>query len=285
MSADQLAARILQRLPGLAPQLLQGARFLIDHPDVVATSSMRQVAERVGVSPATLVRLARALNFSDWSELRDSYVGQFRQSAPHYAQKADSLVQRGGVSGLIQEVQRAQRLTLEHCVAANAATDIDEAARLLNRAPRIFVAGFMSCRAPALAFAYICGLFRSDVHLLGSAGSALVAELEDIRVSDAVLAINFRPYAREIHLIAAALERCRAPLISIADSRITPVAPFARCILLFGADSPSFFPSILPAVALVESLAAAMLSHAGPRAAQRVSVVERALYASGTYCA
>jgi len=52
---------------------------------------------------------------------------------------------------------------------------------------------------------------------------------------------------------------------------------------LFGADSPSFFPSIAPAVAIVELLGAAMLAHAGKSAVNRLSAIEDALYASGTY--
>ncbi len=283
MSLDPLSDQILQRLPALTPQLVLGARFLVDHPDAVVTSSMRDIASQIGVAPATLVRLARALNYRDWTHLRDSYVGQFRMSSPHYAQKAGALLARQGVGGLIQEVQRAHAAALEHCATANSVESVDEAAKTLNRAPRIFVAAFLSCRAPGLAFSYICRLFRSNVTLLGTEGSSLVSDLEDIRSDDAVLTINFRPYAHDIHLVARAAERSGAALVSIADSRVTPVSAIARAILLFGTESPSFFPSITPAVALVESLTAAMLAHAGEGAVSRISSIERALYESGTY--
>jgi DNA-binding MurR/RpiR family transcriptional regulator len=141
----------------------------------------------------------------------------------------------------------------------------------------------MSCRAPGLAFTYICRLFRSNVLLLGSEGTSLVADLADIRTDDAVLSINFVPYSRDIHLIAAAVARSGAALVSIADSRVTPLSQHAKSILLFGAESPSFFPSITSAVALVESVAAAMLAHAGDGAVGRVRAVEKALYSSGSY--
>ena len=165
---------------------------------------------------------------------------------------------------------------LADCLAAAAPAS-------LSRAPRIFVAAFMSCRAPGLAFTYICRLFRSNVMLLGAEGTSLVADLADIRSEDAVLSINFVPYSRDIRLIAAAVERSGAALVSIADSRVTPLSQYAKSILLFGAESPSFFPSITSAVALVESVAAAMLAHAGDGAVSRVRAVEKALYSSGSY--
>ena len=107
--------------------------------------------------------------------------------------------------------------------------------------------------------------------------------LADIRSDDAVLSINFVPYARDIRLVADTVARSGASLVSIADSRVTPLSTYARSILLFAAGSPSFFPSITSAVALVESLAAAMLAHAGDSAVSRVGAIEKALYASGSY--
>jgi DNA-binding MurR/RpiR family transcriptional regulator len=246
-------------------------------------SSTREIAGRVGVAPATLLRLARVLGYEDWSRLRDVYVDSFRSSSPHYAEKADALSKRQGVPGLVDEVMRAQAAALQHAATANTPDAIDAAAKILSRAPRIFVAAFMSCRAPGLAFAYICRLFRSNVTLLGSEGSSLVADLADLRPDDAVLSINFIPYARDIRLIADAVARSGASLVSVADSRVTPLSRHAKSILLFGAESPSFFPSITSAVALVESVAAAMLAHAGDGAVGRVRAVEKGLYSSGSY--
>src|SRR6202034_822181 len=126
MSIDQISDQILSRLPQLTPQLVLGAKFVVDHPDLVVTSSMREIASQIGVAPATLLRLARALDFRDWSHLRDSYVDQFRLSSVRYAEKADSLIRRQGVLGLIDEVSRAQRAALDHSISVNSAEAIDE---------------------------------------------------------------------------------------------------------------------------------------------------------------
>ena len=283
MSLRHPSERLMERLQELPAQLAASARFIVDHPDAMVMSSMRQIAARVGVAPTTLLRLARTLGYADWARFREVYVAQFRTSPPHYAEKAGALSRRRGIGGLVEELRRAQASALQHAAATNAADAIEEAARILNRAPRIFVAAFMSCRAPGLAFTYICRLFRSNVTLLGSEGSALVADLADLRADDAVLSVNFVPYARDIRLIAEAVERSRASLVSIADSRVTPLSAQAKSILLFAPESPSFFPSITPAVALVENLAAAMLAQAGHGAASRVGAIEKSLYSSGSY--
>lgn len=282
MSVEELSQQIIAQMPTMSPQLALGGRFLIDNPEAVVVSSMREIATRINVAPATLLRLARALRFKDWSGLREIYVAKFT-SSHHYAEKADEIVRRQGAPGLIEEVQRAQRAALDRAASVNSVDSIDEAAKILNRAPRIFVAAFMSCRAPAIAFTYICRLFRSNVVLMGAEGASLIADLADLRSDDAVLAINFFPYSSDIRRVAEGVARSGAALISIADSRVTPLSHLAKSVLLFGVDSPSFFPSIMPAVALVEGLAAAMLAHAGNEAASRVGRIEAALYVSGAY--
>jgi len=264
-------------------QLALSARFLVDQPDSVVISSMREIAARVGVAPATLLRLARLLGFQDWSDFREVYVEHFRSSPPQYGDKADALSKRRGAAEIVEEVALAQLAALQHSATTNSADDVDAAARILSRAERIFVAAFMSCRAPGLAFTYICRLFRSNVTLLGSDGTSLVADLADLQPEDAVLAINFVPYSRDIHLVADAVASSRASLVSIADSRATPLSGHAQSILVFAPQSPSFFPSITAAVALVESLAAAMLARGGKNAASRVRSVEKTLYSSGSY--
>jgi DNA-binding MurR/RpiR family transcriptional regulator len=278
-----LSERILERLPDMTRQLALSARFIVDHPDSVVISSMREIAGRVGVAPATLLRLARLVGYQDWSDFREVYVEHFRSSPPHYADKADALSNRRGVPDLVKEVARAQLAALQHSATTNSADNVDAAAKILNRAARIFVAAFMSCRAPGLAFTYICRLFRSNVIFLGADGTSLVADLADLQPDDAVLSINFIPYSRDIHLVADAVGRSRASLVSIADSRATPLSGHAKSILLFAPESPSFFPSITAAVALVESLTAAMLAHSGKGAASRVRSIEKALYSSGSY--
>ena len=196
MKARGLSERIVEYLPEMTPQVALGARFIVDHPDSMVVLSMREIAGRVGVAPATLLRLARMLGHEDWSGFRDVYVEHFRSSSPHYAEKADALSKRQGVPRLVEEVMRAQATALQHAVTTNSADAIDAAARILSRAPRIFVAAFMSCRAPGLAFTYICRLFRSNVTFLGAEGTSLVADLADLRAEDAVLSINFIPYSR-----------------------------------------------------------------------------------------
>jgi DNA-binding MurR/RpiR family transcriptional regulator len=279
---ENAQARILAALPDLSLELRKAARFLVDHPDEVALVSMRVLAARSDVTPTTLVRLARRLGFEDWAALREPFENRLRFGSSPFAAKADALVARGP-EAIFAESLRTTSANLAAADQANDAREIARACVILERAQRIRVAGFRSCRAPAHSFVYVCRMFGRDITLLGGDGGALEAELAGLGKREAVVAIGFTPYSRELGPVAEAAQRHGVPLVAITDSMAAPIARHADVTLRFSTDSPSFFPSVAAAVAMVEALAATMLARSGPAAAARVRDTELELKAFGAY--
>jgi DNA-binding MurR/RpiR family transcriptional regulator len=282
MNYEAVQGRILAQLPAMSTELRKAARFLVDHPDDVALVSMRVLASRSAVTPTTFVRLARRLGFEDWATLRKPFENRLRSGATPFATKADALVQRVP-EAVFAESLKAATTNLAAADSGNDAKEIAKACAILERAQRIRVAGFRSCRAPAHALVYLCRMFCGDITLLGGDGGALEAELAGIGKTDAVVAIGFTPYSRELGPVVDAARRRRAPIVAIADSMAAPIARHANVTLRFSTETPSFFPSIAAAVAIVEALAATMLARKGAAAAARVGDIEADLRALGAY--
>lgn len=280
MNYEILQGRVLAQLPSLSAELRKAARFLVDHPDDVALASMRVLAARSGVTPTTFVRLARRLGFDDWAALRRPFENRLRAGGTPFAARADALVQRGPQAIFVESLKAA---AANLAAAGNEGREVAKACTVLERAQRIRVAGFRSCRAPAHTLVYLCRMFCRDVALLGGDGGALEAELATIGKKDAVVVIGFAPYSRELGPVAETARRRRAPIIAIADSMAAPIARHADAALRFSTESPSFFPSIAAAVAIVEALAATMLARQGPAAATRVRETEADLRTLGAY--
>ena len=275
--------RILEELPSLSTELRKAARFLLDHPDEVALVSMRVLASRSEVTPTTFVRLARRLGFGDWSQLREPFENRLRSGNSPYAAKADALVTGSARETIFAESVNATAANVTALTKTNSARDISAACVLLEKARRVHVVGFRSCRAPAHCLVYLCRMFRNDVTLLGSDGGALEAELASLNRDEAVVAIGFQPYSRELGLVVDVARRRSAPVLAIIDSMAAPVARDADVTLRFLVDGPSFFPSVAAAVAAVEALAAAMLARSGAKGAAKVRQTEAELKALGAY--
>ncbi|GAB4170441.1 MAG: MurR/RpiR family transcriptional regulator [Thalassobaculales bacterium] len=276
---DALAARLGAAFPGLGRQARKAARALLDRPDAVATQSMRAIAEREGLPPATFVRLARGMGFAGWAELRQVFVGRLLAGAGPYSGKAAAvqaaaLPMAGGVLAAVGANLAA---------AAGEAAAIEAAADLLSEAPAVHLAGFRSCHALTAGFAYLIRLLRDGVVLMAAPGAMLEQELLAIRPGAAVLVVSFAPYSREAVVTAEAAIARGARLLALSDSALAPVQQGAAVALRFRTDTPSFFPSLAAAQAMLEAVAATMLARGGEEMLARLRANEAELARLGAY--
>ncbi len=267
-------------LPGLPPRLQEAGRFLARHDFDAVTRSMRDLAAAAGTHPATFTRLAQALGYTGWDALRDALIEQRRRG------------NETPFSGRVRaQGQEPAALLPAEMLAADAAglhridpSSIAAAARLLHEAPRIWVAGFRSCRGVAQLLHYQLRLFRPDgVRLIGGAGPEDL-DIGALRSGDVVVLISFAPYSRPIVMTARTAHACGCATIAIADTPEAPVAEGATHLLRFdAATGPGFFPSLTGALATAQALAAATFALGGEAALIRLRETEDRLAALSEY--
>jgi DNA-binding MurR/RpiR family transcriptional regulator len=271
-------------LPSLPARLQQVGRFVAANDYDATTRSMRDLAAEAGADPAAFTRLAKALGYSGWDQLRAALTEARRpvQTQPFSARTRAS---RKGPHAEISLV--ADKLEAEAAGLARISTgSVAEAAKALHAARRIWIAGFRSCRSVAELLNYQLRLFRSDeVQLVGGSGPEDL-DLGAFQHGDAVVVIGFAPYSRASVLSARAAHDSGATLVAIADAITAPMAEGADHLLLYeAAASPGFFPSLTGAIAIAQSLAAVTFVLGGAKAKRRLEETEGRLAAMSQYVA
>lgn len=273
---------IRKRFPDLSPTLQSAARYVLDHPNEVVIVSMRTLAIKAAVAPATLVRFAQQLGFAGWPQLKDAVTLELGLGSEQYGQRARSLVGRGSDDALTGEMFKVQRRNLDLTESQNALS-LKRAAKLLGRGKAVHVAGFRASFAIAFSLVYEYRLFRNRVHLIDGQGGSLEMQLRALDKSDVVVVISFAPYSREAELVAQATRRAGCKMIAFTDSVASPLSLLAEETLLFAVNSPSFFPSIAAGQALAEALLELLVSQAGALVVERIDQAENQLFESGAY--
>jgi DNA-binding MurR/RpiR family transcriptional regulator len=269
-------------LPSLPTRLQQVGRFVAANDYDATTRSMRDLAAAAGADPASFTRLAKALGYSGWDGLRAALT-EARRPAPSQPFSGRPKGPRHGPNAEIMLV--ADKLEAEAAGLARIAPDtVARAARTLQAARRIWIAGFRSCRSVAELLNYQLRLFRPDaVQLVGGCGPEDL-DLGAFRAGDAVVVIGFAPYTIASVLSARAAHRSRATLIAIADTAGAPMAEGADHLLLYeAAASPGFFPSLTGAIAIAQSLAAVTFVLGGAAAKRRLEDTEARLAVMSEY--
>jgi DNA-binding MurR/RpiR family transcriptional regulator len=269
-------------LPSLPMRLQEVGRFVAANDYDATTRSMRELASVAGADPASFTRLAKALGYSGWDELRAALTEARRptQSSPF------SCRARGRRHGPKADVSLvSDKLEAEAAGLSRISPDaVAIAARTLHAARRIWIAGFRSCRSVAELLNYELRLFRpDDVQLVGGSGPEDL-DFGAFRAGDAVVVIGFAPYSTASMQSARAAHRARVGLIAITDSVTAPMAEGADHLLLYeAASSPGFFPSLTGAMAIAQSLAAVTFALGGASARKRLEDTEARLAALSQY--
>lgn len=288
--SEKILSDLQQVYPSLSPQLRRAAHYLIDRPDEIAFTSMRQLAERAEVQPATMVRLAQAIGFDGYETMREPFRDALRQQPSGFGQRARNLLARTGrrsggraLSQLAGEMMAADRENISLSLEAIGADELADAARALAGARRIYLIGQRSLFPAAFYVHYACSMFRENVVLLDGNGGTFADGLRGINEDDAVLVYSFDPYSRGTIAAAEYAAGRGAVVIAVTDSLVSPLAAMTRHLLLVATDTPAMFRSIVPAMTVSQVLVAQILAQGGQEALSRVTESEQQLERFGAY--
>lgn len=279
-----LLTLLREQYDSFSPQLQRGARYILERPDEIAFTSMRQMARRAGVQPATLVRLAQRIGLEGYGELREPFRHELRRQPSGYGQRARNLQERTGrrsggraLAHLASEMIAAERENLALTLEANGSDGLAAASSLLAGSRRLYIMGLRSLFPAAFYTYYACTMFREDSVLLDGPGGTYADRLRGIGSEDAMLIYSLEPYSREVIQAASYAVEQGASLVAVSDSLVSPLAALTPNLLLVGTDGPSLFKSVVSAMAVAQALVAQMLAQGGQEALDAVAESERQL--------
>lgn len=284
------ALEVLQRLragfDALSPELQRAARWIADHPGETGLLSMRQQARNAEVSAPTMIRLARALGFADYASLRRPFQEALAGRPIQYGRRASALQaapEAKRIEGLAREISAAQAADLESVLALNPAARLEAAVAAIAAAKRV---GFLGVRASfgiAFQFRYAYNLIARNGVLFDGLGGTVHDQVDALNRGDLLIAISQTPYSTPtVEAVSAAAKRGVA-VLAITDSALSPLARRAAHVLLFRADSISFFPSMIAPLALVELLIAWLAAKGDGAVLRRLADVEARLALQRAY--
>ena len=286
MDLASLRERLEARFPKLSPQLQRAARYVLDHPEEIALSSMRRVAAKIGVTPSTMVRLARDIDLPGYEAFRSPFSLWLRdreQSLTGRVRELRKRARHSETAALISDIMSGELADLQRAYTSLGEAKLASAERLLASAPRIFVIGVRSLYPVAFYFHYACRMFLDTTILLTGQGGSFADELRRVDKRDVILAIGYEPYPRDLMRAVDFAVELGGKVIAITDSSVSPLARRSALSLVVRANGPSVFPSIVPALSVAQTLVALLLARSGSGALRRIASSEHQLRSLGVF--
>lgn len=275
---QSLIDRLTAAYPELSPQLRQAAKFVLDTPTEIAIKSMRRVAAEAGVAPSTMLRLAKTIDFASYEIFRKPFQEAMRERGNGFGNRAkwlQKLAERSDSGALLSSMAQADIANVESAFQSNEPKTFVNAAKLIRSARQAFVVGTGGAYGFAHYFHYVGRMALPNLRMASVDSGSLIDDLVDLGPSDATVAVAMRPYSSATVRAAAFARERGARVIAITDSRSSPLARGAACLLMTPTQSPQFFPSYTAATAVLETLAAFIVSGGDKRTVAKIADVER----------
>ena len=260
-TAEEFRSLLLERYDGLSKRLKQVARYVLDEPNELALETLAVIAARCGVQPSAIVRFAQSFGFSGASQLqrlfRDGLISA--NSSLGYGERvrqfSESVSQTPAGEGLLTEFVEGNILALQNLSHTVSEQDMQAAVNLIARAAVVHVAGFRRAFPIAAYLAYSLQQLGKHVQFIDGVGGLARPQANTVDRKDVVIAVSFRPYAPETVEVAEIAARKGAKVLSISDSRVSPIAKLGTVTLQVRDSEVRNFRSLAASMCLAQAVA------------------------------
>ena len=274
--SESFEQRLAQRFNGLSEKLRLAGEYVASNPVDTATRSLRAVAHDSGLAPATFSRMARAVGYRSFEDLREEMRTKIDRRVNSFADRAERLQTahaagetaffdahigacQANLSNLLHDIDRD---LLEHC--------IDK----LHDARQVQLLGALGSTGVVEYLAYMANFCTTNWSMASRMGSSLGAGLTGLDERDALIIVTKPPFSTRSIAAAELAARQGAFVMVITDTHSCPALRHASAGFVVPTDSPHFYSSYVATLAFVETMIGMLVSRAGPAARERIAKVE-----------
>ncbi|MBN2906855.1 MAG: MurR/RpiR family transcriptional regulator [Rhodobacteraceae bacterium] len=261
----------------LSAKLRDAADYVAAHPVDVATRSLRAISASSGLAPATFSRLARALGFASYEELRElsrNAVGRRYVSFSERVHRLQAEAEAGAQPPFLTRQASACTANIEAMIRLIDPARLEDAVERLHRARNVVLFGALGSTGIVEYMAYMGSYFAANWRLAGRMGASLASAMADIGAEDALIVLTKPPHARRAILAAQMARERGAFVLVITDTHACPALKWSDAGFILPSDSPQFFSSYAASLVLAETIIGMLAARAGPQAKARIEEVE-----------
>jgi DNA-binding MurR/RpiR family transcriptional regulator len=236
----------------------QIAGFLLKHQDEAAFMAVSELAERLGLSEATVVRFAQALNFGGFPEMRTALQASFRGRITHSVRLRGRLDELRQAGDIFEQLAVSEIDYLTQALQTVDRQAIHQAVELLRSQNRVFVFGL----GPSISLVDLLAIRLTRVGRpvipLISSGREIAEPLLLMNKDDLLFAIGFFDVNPALRLVLEHAREVGTPIILLTDTLETLIGDMATVVLAARRGPVAAFHSLTVPMTIVNTLLLAL---------------------------
>jgi len=275
-SLATVAERTHRNLAELSPSELKVGRALLAAYPAAGLGTVAEFAERAHVSAPTVLRFASRIGFPSYPLFQQALIREVHEQLGSPLRRISEPHPPATDAGPLPSAAGAYQQVLSGTFGALPEAEFSRAAALLSDPrKRVRLLGGRLSRVLAAYLTTYLVRIRKDVSLVPETEPERTAALLDLGRRDVLAVFDYRRYDPAIVRYAGQAAARGAHVILFTDPWMSPAADVAEVVLPARVEAPSPFDSLVPAMAVVETLVAAVTEQLGADARGRLAGYER----------
>ena len=257
------------------------AEYIAGNLNAVCFMTASELAEKIGVSDASVIRLSRALGYKGFPHLQDALqenlADQLKNNDRQMLSPLEKLsrhTREVSAPELLKQCLDATIANITSVVNNNSLEKLDTLADTIIGSERKFVLGFRGCRGLADWMSILLTHMLPNVIKETSADSEAVEKLLDLSEKDCVILFSYHRYSSMAKKVARMARERKARLIVFTERLTAPVAQGADELVLSDVEGMTFFNSHVGVVFAMELILSIISRKIGTGNAGRLKFME-----------
>lgn len=232
--------------------------YILNNYEKAAFLTAKELGQAVGVSESTVVRFAYSMGISGYPKFQEMLAGIVQEKI-HSIERIEiaegTMLQEQVLDNVLTADADKIMLTLES-IDRNA---FKIAVETIKNARNVYVVGVRSCAPLASFLSYYLKIIRGNVTQIESSNmTELFEQMIHISPEDVVIGISFPRYSMRTLKAMEFANNQNAKVISITDSRHSPMNMYSSCNLCARSDMASIVDSLVAPLSVINSLIVAL---------------------------
>jgi len=229
-------------------------KYIIDNPDDIAFLTVRELATKLKVNPATIVRACKELGFAGFTDLKNHQKELYRKRLTGYDSMLDKLQTDSPLEDVIKSSFATDIDVLTRTASQISWQSIVDVVKKISQSNRTYIIGLEAARSIAIYLTSELRTYLPNVQEVVHGNGYLFDFMRHFQKDDVVFAISFGRCIRQTVLaIKEAFER-DITTISITDSKLSPLYKYSHISLLTTCSGETHFSAFIGAWSLSNAI-------------------------------
>lgn len=219
---------------------------------IISFLSIKELSEKIGVSPASITRFSQELGFSGYPAFQKEIQTILQKEISPMREIKNSISEHSNDEDLLKKTINTNIENLEKTYSDSLDESFKKAIGLIKNARNVYITGMRSSFSVAYYLYFMLGQFMDNVILLSAGTQDIFDRISYINSNDVLVAVSFSKYTKLTSQVVQHFKKQNCSIIAVTDSHASPVAINANALLIAKNSSTTY--SFVSAMTILNAL-------------------------------